>query len=179
MGYSFRARLESMPSGAVAVIQMKDLTDENRVDCSALTRIDMEEPKGHHLAQSGDLIFRSRGLINTSALLVDDPGLAVIAAPLFRIRVSDNRILPAYLNWFISQTPAQVFLASQAKGTAQKMIGKDDLEMLEIFVPPLEQQRHIVALALLAEQEQLIMNKIAKKRRQYMAITLIRKAKGE
>jgi len=32
---------------------------------------------------------------------------------------------------------------------------------------------------LLAEQEQLIMNKIAKKRRQYMAITLIRKAKGE
>ena len=62
MGYSFRARLESMDSGAVAVIQMKDLTNQNRVDCSALVRVDMENPKEHHLAKKGDLIFRSRGL---------------------------------------------------------------------------------------------------------------------
>ena len=53
MGYSFRTRIESMDSGAVAVIQMKDLTDQNRVDCSALARVDMEKPKEHHLAKPG------------------------------------------------------------------------------------------------------------------------------
>lgn len=178
MGYSFRARLYSMNSGAVAVIQMKDLTDKNRVDCSALARVDMEKPKEHHLVKPADLIFRSRGLATTSAILLDDPGIAVVSAPLLRIRVSDNGILPEYLNWFISQAPAQAFLASRAKGTSQKMIGKEEMEELEIFVPPLERQKAIVEMASLAEKEQQIMKMLAEKRYKYISTHLIRLAQG-
>jgi hypothetical protein len=179
MGYSFRARLESMDSGNVAVIQMKDLTDENRVDCSALTCIDMENPKGHHLAKKGDLIFRSRGLISTSAILLDDPGVAVVAAPLLRIRAIDGGILPEYLNWFISQPPAQAFLTSHAKGTAQKMISKETLDGLEVDVPSLEQQKTIVALASLEEKEQHLLKKIAERRHQFISTHLIRLAQDK
>jgi hypothetical protein len=178
MGYSFRARLESMDSGAVAVIQMKDLTNQNRVDCSTLARVDMEKPKEHHLAKPGDLIFRSRGLTSTSAILLDDPGTAVVAAPLLRIRVSDHVILPEYLNWFIRQTPAQAFLTSHAKGTAQKMISKETLEGLEVFVPPLERQRTIVEITALAEKERHILEKLAERRHQSISTTLIRLAQG-
>lgn len=178
MGYSFRTRLESMDSGAVAVIQMKDLTDQNRVDCSALARVDMENPKEHHLAKPGDLIFRSRGLTSTSAILMDNPGIAVVAAPLLRIRVSDHGILPEYLNWFIRQAPAQAFLTSHAKGTAQKMISKETLERLEVFVPPLERQRTIVEITALAEKERHILEKLAERRHQSISTTLIRLAQG-
>jgi restriction endonuclease S subunit len=178
MGYSFRTRLESMASGAVAVIQMKDLTDQNRVDCSALARVDMENPKEHHLAKPGDLIFRSRGLTSTSAILLDDPGIAVVAAPLLRIRVTDHGILPEYLNRFISQAPAQAFLTSHAKGTAQKMISKETLERLEVFVPPLERQRTIVEITALVEKEQHILKKLAKRRHQFISTHLIRLAQG-
>lgn len=178
MGYSFRARLESMDAGTVAVIQMKDLTDRNRVDTRALACVDMEKPKEHHLVKPGDIIFRSRGLASTSAILEKDPGIAVVAAPLLRIRVSDHNIVPEYLNWFISQTPAQTFFASQAKGTTQRMISKETLDGLEVFIPPLDQQRAIVAMASLAEDEQHIMKKLAEKRRQYVSITLIRLAQG-
>jgi phosphohistidine swiveling domain-containing protein len=157
MGYSFRTRLESMDSGSVAVIQMKDLTNQNRVNCSALAKIEMEKPREHHLAKPGDLIFRSRGLTSTSAILSDDPGIAVVAAPLLSIRVTDHGVLPEYLNWFISQAPAQAFLTSHAKGTAQKMISKETLEGLEVFVPPLERQRAIVEITALAEKERHIM----------------------
>ena len=178
MGYSFRTRLESMDSGAVAVIQMKDLTDQNRVDCSALTRVDMENPKEHHLAKPGDLIFRSRGLISTSAILLDDPGIAVVSAPLLRIRVIDNGLLPEYLNWFIRQVPAQAFLTSHAKGTAQKMISKETLEGLEVLVPPLERQRTIVEITALAEKERHILEKLAERRHQFISTHLIRLAQG-
>jgi hypothetical protein len=178
MGYSFRARLDSLASGAVAVIQMKDLTDQNRVDCNALARIDMEKPREHHLAKPGDLIFRSRGLASTAAILLDDPGIAVVAAPLLRVRVSDNVILPKYLNWFIRQAPAQAFLTSHAKGTAQKMISKETLEGLEVFVPPLERQRTIVEITALAEQERQILEKLATRRHQFISIHLIRLAQG-
>ena len=178
MGYSFRARLESINSGNVAVIQMKDLSDNNRVDCSALICIDMDNPREHHLVKPGDLIFRSRGLSSTSAILLDDPGMAVAAAPLLRIRISDHSIMPEYLNWFISQAPAQAYLTSHAKGTAQKMISKETLDGLEVDVPNLEQQKAIVVLASLGEKEQQIMKKLAERRHQFISTQLTRLAQG-
>jgi hypothetical protein len=178
-GYSFRTRIESMISGAVAVIQMKDLTSANRVCCDELVRVDMEIPKGHHLLKPGDLIFRSRGLTTSSALLVDDPGDAVLAAPLLRIRLTGKRILPEYLNWFISQPPAQSYLTSCAEGTALKMISKQSLENLEVFIPPITRQRLIVEMAFLAEEEQSILKKLAEKRNQFITTTLINLAEGE
>ena len=179
MGYSFRTRLESRDSGTVAVIQMKDLTDRNRVDNRSLVWVDMEVPREHHLVKPGDLIFRSRGLASTSAILEEEPGIAVVAAPLLRIRVTDHNILPEYLNWFISQTPAQSFFVSQAKGTAQRMISKETLAGLDVLAPSLDRQRAIIAMASLAEREQYIINKLAEKRRQYLSATLIRLAQGE
>jgi restriction endonuclease S subunit len=102
-----------------------------------------------------------------------------VSAPLFRIRVADRRVLPQYLNWYINQPPAQAFLASHAKGTAQKMISKDALEDLEVFVPSLERQRAIVEVAALAEQEQNLMKKLAEKRRQFLSAKLIEMAQGD
>jgi hypothetical protein len=179
MGFSFRSRLEATRSGAVAVIQMKDLADNNRVDCSGLTLVETECPKEHHLVKPGDLIFRSRGLTATSAILKDDPGVAVVSAPLLRIRVDEGSVLPEYLNWFISQPPAQCYLTSRAGGTAQKMIGKEDLESLEVYLPSLERQRTIVDLAALADEEQRILKALAYKRRQYTTINLMHLAQGE
>ncbi|OGR08120.1 MAG: hypothetical protein A2511_17730 [Deltaproteobacteria bacterium RIFOXYD12_FULL_50_9] len=179
MGFSFRSRLEAMDSGTVAVIQMKDLTDGNQVDCSGLMQIDITIPKEHHLVKPGDLIFRSRGQTINSAILNDDPGIAVVAAPLLRIRIIDHSVLPAYLNWFINQSSAQSFLASRTTGTAQKMINKEALDSLEVFIPSIERQRVITELAALAEEEQNLLNKIATKRRHYTSTILMQLTQGE
>ena len=178
-GYSFRTRLESMETGAVAVIQMKDLTSANQVCCDELVKVDMETPKKHHLVRPGDLIFRSRGLTSSSALLVDDAGDTVLAAPLLRIRVTSELVLPEYLNWYISQLPAQSYLASCAEGTALKMISKQSLENLEVFVPSIARQRLVVEMASLAAEEQRILKSLAEKRNQYISSTLLQLAQGE
>lgn len=65
-GYSFRRRLEVTLHGELSVIQMKDLQDDNTVNLDNLSKIDLIEIKKHHLAQKGDLIFRSRGFATTS-----------------------------------------------------------------------------------------------------------------
>ena len=173
MGYSFRSRLQATDYGSVAVIQMKDLTDENTVTCQNLTLTDIIKFNDNHYVKKGDLIFRSRGLSATSAIVADDPVNAVVSAPLLKIRLTNPGVMPEYLNWFISQLPAQVFLASRAGGTTQKMISKEALEALEVFVPPLEKQKAIVALAALAEEEQRIIKQLALKRKQYISATLI------
>jgi hypothetical protein len=179
VGYPFRTRLESMGNGSVTVIQMKDLTINNQVCCDELVKVDMEAPKTHHLVRPGDLIFRSRGLTSTSALLVDDPGVAVLAAPLLRIRMTISTILPEYLNWYISQPPAQSYFTSCAEGTSLKMISKQSLENLEVFVPPLAKQRLVVEMASLAAEEQRILKALTEKRNQYISSKLLQLAQGE
>ncbi|MEW6536831.1 MAG: restriction endonuclease subunit S [Candidatus Auribacterota bacterium] len=180
MGYSFRSRLEASNNGDIAVIQMKDLFNDNTVDCGGLMKIDMGTLKKHHLVQKGDLVFRSRGLAATSAILLDDPGKAVVAAPLLRIRITKpEKILPEYLNWYISQRDAQIFLTSRAKGTVQKMITKQAIEDLEVLLPSLEQQKNIVDLASLSAREQALLHTLAEKREQYISTMLMQFAKGE
>ena len=180
MGYSFRSRLEASEGGGVAVIQMKDLLDDNTVGCDGLVRINMEAMKDHHLAQRGDLVFRSRGSLTTAAVLLEDPGKAVVAAPLLRIRVTKpDKILPEYLNWYISQRDAQIFLTSRAKGTVQKMISKQAIEDLEVALPSLEKQKNIVELATLSTREQTLLHTLADKREQYISTVLMQFAKGE
>jgi hypothetical protein len=178
-GYSFRSRLESLESGAVSVVQMKDLTSANRVCCDALVKVDMETPKEHHLLRAGDIIFRSRGLVTNSAILLDTLDTAVLAAPLLRVRCNYSTVMPEYLNWYINQQPAQSYLTSCAEGTALKMISKQSLENLEILVPSLERQRLISELAFLAEREQEIMKKLAEKRSQHITGTLLQLAEGD
>ncbi len=179
-GYSFRARLDADENGQLSVIQMKDLLADNTVSCDDLLKIAMFDVKTHHLARKGDLVFRSRGLLTSSAILSEDPGPAVVAAPLLKIRVKDvQRILPEYLNWFLSQRDAQAFFASQATGTAQKMIGKDVVEDLDVFVPALATQKAIVELAALSEREMNLISAISDKKAQYVSILLMQAAKGE
>jgi len=180
MGYSFRSRLETSRSGNIAVIQMKDLPEDNTVGCGALAKIDMETLKEHHLAQKGDLVFRSRGHVTTAAVLLDDPGKAVVTAPLLRIRITKpDRVLPEYLNWYISQRDAQIFLTSRAKGTAQKMISKQAIEDLEVSLPSLENQKIIIELALLSAQEQTLLHRLSEKQERYISTILMQFAKGE
>lgn len=180
MGYSFRSRLEASEGGGVAVIQMKDLLNDNTVGCDDLVKIDMEAVKEHHLAQKGDLVFRSRGHVTTAAVLLKDPGKAVVAAPLLRIRVTKpDTVLPEYLNWYISQRDAQIFLTSRAKGTVQKMISKQAVEDLEVTLPSLKKQKNIVELASLIAREQTLLHRLADKREQYISTILMQFAKGE
>ena len=180
MGFSFRSRLEISEDGSVAVIQMKDLHDDNTIGCGDLARISMDGIKEHHLVQRGDLVFRSRGLLATSAILLEDPGKAVVAAPLLRIRVTKpDKVLPEYLNWYISQRDAQIFLTSRAKGTVQKMISKQALEELVVVLPSLEKQKAIIELASLSAREQALLHTLADKREQYISTVLMQFAKGE
>ena len=180
MGYSFRSRLEAAEDGGISVIQMKDLLDDSTVCCDGLMKIDMEAMKEHHLVRKGDLVFRSRGHTATSAVLLDDPGKAVVAAPLLRIRVAKpDKVLPEYLNWYISQRDAQIFLTSRAKGTVQRMISKQAIEDLEVTLPSLEKQKAIVEVAALSAREQALLHTLANKRDQYISTVLMQLAKGE
>lgn len=164
MGHSFRTRLEPDPDGNISVIQMKDLTEDNQLNDQELVQIHMQDLKEHHRVKTNDLAFRSRGQINTAALIEQALSDAVIAAPLLRIRVESKSVMPAYLCWFINQPPSQAALHSKATGSAVRMIGKPVIEDLEVVVPSLDVQQKIIEIYQLSINEQKLMDALTKKK---------------
>ena len=179
MGYPFRSGLRNDVMGSYAVIQMKDLSRTNRVDCSSLIRIDLNNIKPHHLVKQNDLIFRSRGQITTTAIFVDNLGDAIVAAPLIRIRVTDHQILPEYLNWYFSQKKTQNWFAARREGTHGGMISKTTLENLEVDIPYMENQKKILKIDALLKKENELTEKLGEKRNLYVSTLLMQLAKGE
>jgi restriction endonuclease S subunit len=173
MGYSFRTKIEPAASGNVSVIQMKDLTENDEINLSSVDRIDLADFKESHLVQSGDLVFRSRGLKVKSLIVSEQKDLLIISAPLFRVRVIDSKVLPAYLNWYINQPVAQTYLESVSEGTIQKMIGKQSLQNLPIDFPSLEIQTAIVEISGLVIQESQLYRAIADKRSKLITAHLL------
>lgn len=162
-GYPFRSRLEHDPAGAVVVIQMKDIDDVDLLHPEHAIKVTLPAGKENHLLQPGDLVFRSRGRTNTVALVGAEIGAAVLAAPMLLIR--PHGAWPAYLHWFINTAHAQAALAALSEGTSVRMISKEALQTLEVPVPSVERQRQIVELATLAQQEQVLLAKVAARRK--------------
>ena len=164
MGLAFRSRIEPEADGTVAVIQMRDLTEDNKLSHRNLITIKMDKLSDRHLVKRRDLIFRSRRQATTAAIIDTKIGPAVVAAPLLRIRVTSKHVLPEYLCWFVNQPLAQAFLHSRATGTAMTVIGKSALDDLQVPLPPLETQKQIAALADLSNKEQKLMRELAAKK---------------
>ncbi|MBM3146279.1 MAG: restriction endonuclease subunit S [Actinobacteria bacterium] len=155
MGYTFRSGLEDEAQGAMRVIQTKDLGDDGIVAHDSLFRTTLSVPQAQRV-RAGDIVVRSRGGKATSALVASDPGDTVVAAPLLRVRVTDPRVTPAYLNWYINQPPTQAYLAKRAEGTHMKMISKIMLEGLPVLVPSAARQERIIRLAGLSARERIL-----------------------
>ena len=164
MGLAFRSRIEPEADGTVAVIQMRDLTEDNKLSHRNLVTIKMNGLSERHLVKRRDLIFRSRGQTTTATIVDTEIGLAVVASPLLRIRVTSKHVLPEYLCWVINQPIAQAFLHSRATGTSMTLIGKSALDALEVPLPDLKTQERIVALADLSNKEQKLMRELAAKK---------------
>lgn len=159
MGYPFRSRLEHDPQGDVAVIQMRDIDDANRLHAEGAIRVALPKGKSRHLLRAGDLLFRSRGRSNGAAQVLEGISPAVLSAPMLLIR--PHKVLPAYLCWYINAPATQAQLAALAEGTSVRMISAEALNALEVGLPPPGTQQRIVQAAALAEQEQALLARIA------------------
>jgi len=179
MGYPFRARLEFKSDGILSVIQMKDLGSDNRVDCENVQKIDMVVMGDKHFVQKGDLIFRSRGVTNTAAILDRDPGSTIVAAPLLRVRVNKNMILSEYLCWYINQNASQRYLGTRQEGTHGGMISRKALSNLPVDISSLKTQAQIVELINLQNRRQNLEKKRIERQEQEITALLMKLIRGE
>lgn len=179
MGYTFRGSLKESTEGNTAIIQMKDASQEGVARLDQFARAQIDQFPEHYLLRQGDLIFRSRGLINTTALITQALERTICIAPLMFIRVTvPETILPGYLQWFINLSSTQEKLSAYARGATVRMIPAESMEGLEVILPPMERQSNIVSTIELNQQILALETKLAEKRQRYTEEALLQYAKG-
>lgn len=180
LGYTARTKFEPAHAMGVPVLQLRDVTERGVAAPETLLRVDLKDRVDRYAAISGDVLFRSRGEQSVAAVVDErftEPAIAIL--PLVILRPNRSLVLPEYLAWCINQPAAQRHFAKGAQGTALRMVPKAALEELEIDVPDLDTQRHIVAIADLAAREAALLHDLAATRQALINLQLAERAKGK
>ncbi len=165
-GYSFRAKLEPDSEGNILVVQLKELSDENTIDISTAVKINMQDISENYLLQKDDLVFRSRGMDSTAAIMNITANNVILSAPFQRIRLRDaSKILPEYLLWYINSKDAQTYFSANKTGTSVSMISTAVLADLPVVVPALEIQKKIIEINILFKKEIELQEELIRKKR--------------
>jgi restriction endonuclease S subunit len=163
-GYPFRGKIEKLPDGEVAVIQMRNASPESGVDWDALIRVELPRLSEKALLQPGDIILSTRGGRNYAYCIERKRGLLVCSPHFFIIRLMRDNVLPEFLAWQMNQTPAQNYFAAGATGTHILNLKRGVVERLPIKLPSYERQCSIVELANMMRAERKIFHQLIENR---------------
>ena len=123
-----------------------------RIDLSNLKHTDFDEEELEKLRlEVGDiLIVRSNGsvsLVGLSAVVTEGAVGYAYAGYLIRLRLEKEKVLPEFLNICFHSLPVRVDIERQARSTSGvHNINGDEIRAISLRIPPMDQQREIVAL---------------------------------
>jgi restriction endonuclease S subunit len=165
LGYHFRGRIPSNPTGPYRVVQIRDLSVGETYGFESLIRI--EEPAGlkkDQLLLRGDVLVVGRGDRRLAVALNFTPPNPTIAGSQFYVVRPNENIDSEYLAWYINQEYAQRYLKEKSVGSNVKIISKEAISALQIVLPDLATQQKIARLHSLNVQQKKLSEEIAKKR---------------
>lgn len=141
-GINNRADLE----GATPVLRMNNLVG-GKVDTSSLKYVTLppKDLERYHLAK-GDILFNrtnSLELVGKTAIF-DLDGDFVFASYLVRVKTQKDKLLPAYLNFYLNWETTQARLHGMAtRGVSQSNISAGKLRTFQVPLPTLPEQEEI------------------------------------
>lgn len=164
-GYLFREAIQPSLTGAVAVLQAKDVeSDEPIVETSTFSVISQAPVRTEAYLQKNDvvLVARAAGPGGFRSTVFRTSGMRVVAsASILIVRLKSLLIIPEYLALYLNSVQGQRQLGEDLSGATIKAIPRQALEDLEISLPSLEVQKQIVALHdIIRKKEHLYFRKI-------------------
>ena len=96
--------------------------------------------------KTGDIVFSRTGATTGKSFLVLNPPEAIFASYLIRLRISDNAALPEFVNYYFQTSAYWQVIADGSVGSAQGGFNASKLGDLRVPLPPVTEQRRIVAI---------------------------------
>ncbi len=168
-GYPFRGKIDELPDGKVAVIQMRNADPAAGIDWLSLTRVELPRTSTRAFLVHGDVILSTRGGRNIAYYIEERHEPTVCSPHFFVIRAERQSILPEFLAWQLNQKPAQDHFAAGATGSYILNLKREIVENLPIVIPPLPEQKRIVDLDTAMKIERAILTRLIENRTLEMA----------
>lgn len=149
---------KSQPAGDTLYLQGKHFDESGgfREDLIVFQELQADERLSKHLLQDGDILLVAKGESNRACLYQEDIGQAVASSTFFVIRLTENGLLPLFLQWYFNTTYIQELLSGLSKGTQIASLSKKALSEIEIPIPPLKIQKQILEMQGLWNKEKSI-----------------------
>jgi hypothetical protein len=175
-GYQFRGKVEPDHEGAVRVIQIKDVDEQRRICTGDLVAVKLDRPE-RYLVHKGDVLFLARGHRQFATAVAEPLANTIATGYFFILRLRTDRVMPAYLAWFINQSQFQEAMRPYVRGSHMSLISKADFQELTVELPPLPVQQSIVRLDQLVVQERRLLAELAERRASLIEVVSLRAAK--
>lgn len=150
--------------GSVVYLQAKHFNEYGQLQDILYPDLEAENISERHFLEEGNVLFAAKGTKNFAAVFENHNEPAVASTSFFVIKLTDVRILPQYLTWFLNNYETQAILKGQAIGTSMPSISKQVLENLEIFIPNIETQKVILRITNLRNREKELKQQIERLR---------------
>lgn len=167
-GHLSRRKVEAIENGTYFLLQARDVDSQTlAITPESMIRFNPAlSPKDIEL-KDNDILFMARGSKNYAVLFKDLPEQTLAAACFFVVRVTDSRVLPGYLFWYLNQEIVKKYLERHSgRGVHMPVVRRGTLESIDIPLPPVEVQQKIIELSELMRKEQELAEQLAEKRRQ-------------
>lgn len=142
-GYTEKASFEEIGPKFLRITDIQD--DGVNWTTVPFCRVSSKEHIRHRLLD-GDIVFARTGATTGKSYLISNPPDAVCASYLIRLRLKDRAVSPEFVQLFFQTSAYWEAVNAGTSGSAQGGFNASKLAGLSIPLPPLEEQRRIVAV---------------------------------
>ncbi|MDX5437233.1 MAG: restriction endonuclease subunit S, partial [Pontibacter sp.] len=122
---------KNIKNGLIDLYNVNYISEEDYLEINKRSKVD-----------KGDLLFSMIGTIGNSALITEEPNYAIKNVALFK---PINEVKSKFLGYYLNAPKVQDKMLKEAKGTTQKFVGLGYLRTFPLILPPLAEQKRIVA----------------------------------
>lgn len=142
--YGFTASSSAQELGP-QYLRITDIQD-GRVEWRSVPRVEAKAGQDAYRLRKGDIVFaRTGATVGKSFLITEEPDGAIFASYLIRVSVEQNALNPGFAAFFFQSPDYWEQILEGAAGTGQSNFNGSKLAQLSLPVPPLAEQRRIVA----------------------------------
>ncbi len=163
-GYLSRERVEASATGTHGLIQARDISPEQGLSPDGIVRFVPERDPGLYRVSRGDILLVARGYPHSVYLITTDLKDTLASSIFHILRPRSERVLPAYLAWWLSQPSVQAEINANAGGTGISYLRRQAVEGLRVPVPPFPLQHRIVQINALWDRRKTLQTAIDERR---------------
>ncbi|PAV27785.1 hypothetical protein CIL05_20110 [Virgibacillus profundi] len=145
-GFNVGSKNKENSDGKFRIVRLSDVQN-GKIMMNTLSRYHIENNAKINMyeLQEDDVILSIRGNSLKAAVVPEDDEDLLLSQNFIGIRCN-NRLNPDYLKVYLESPLGQYLLTNKMSGTAIPTLSKKDIETLEIPLPSIEEQKHMMEL---------------------------------